>query len=195
MTQGVLFDAGETLATGIDGFELRTEFIGVDEERTLLALFDTLPLAHARWHGQTARRQVHGWSARPDALRAGSAKAPLQALPPSLRGLRRRLAAWATRGDGEFAHVLVSRYTPGAPLGWHRDAPHYEHIAGVSLGAPARMRFRPWPQAVDARVLSFTLPPRSAYLIGGAARWGWQHSIAPVDALRNSITMRTLRGA
>jgi hypothetical protein len=36
--------------------------------------------------------------------------------------------------------------------------------------------------------------PRSIYRIGGAARWGWQHSVAPTAALRFSITFRTLRG-
>ena len=35
--------------------------------------------------------------------------------------------------------------------------------------------------------------PRSAYLLTGTARWGWQHSIAPTPALRYSITFRTRR--
>ena len=37
------------------------------------------------------------------------------------------------------------------------------------------------------------LAPRSAYTIRGVARWGWQHSIAPTDTLRWSITFRTAR--
>jgi len=37
------------------------------------------------------------------------------------------------------------------------------------------------------------LEPRSAYVMGGAARAAWQHSIPAVDALRYSITFRTLR--
>jgi hypothetical protein len=35
--------------------------------------------------------------------------------------------------------------------------------------------------------------PRSAYLLSGPARWEWEHSIPPVDALRYSITFRNLR--
>jgi hypothetical protein len=33
--------------------------------------------------------------------------------------------------------------------------------------------------------------PRSIYLLRGAARWGWQHSVAPTKVLRYSITLRT----
>ena len=34
--------------------------------------------------------------------------------------------------------------------------------------------------------------PRSAYLLSGEARHDWEHSIAPGDQLRFSITLRTL---
>jgi alkylated DNA repair dioxygenase AlkB len=34
--------------------------------------------------------------------------------------------------------------------------------------------------------------PRSAYLLSGPARQDWEHSIAPGDTLRFSITFRTL---
>jgi alkylated DNA repair dioxygenase AlkB len=36
---------------------------------------------------------------------------------------------------------------------------------------------------------------RSAYLLSGKARWSWQHSIPATDALRYSITFRTLKRA
>jgi alkylated DNA repair dioxygenase AlkB len=29
------------------------------------------------------------------------------------------------------------------------------------------------------------------YLLRGPARWAWQHAIAPTEALRYSITLRT----
>jgi DNA oxidative demethylase len=37
------------------------------------------------------------------------------------------------------------------------------------------------------------LPPRSAYLITGEARSGYEHSIAATADLRYSVTFRTLR--
>ncbi len=36
------------------------------------------------------------------------------------------------------------------------------------------------------------LEPRSAYFLEGPVRWEWEHSIPPVNALRNSITFRNL---
>jgi alkylated DNA repair protein (DNA oxidative demethylase) len=46
----------------------------------------------------------------------------------------------------------------------------------------------------DARqVAEVTLEPRSAYVLAGAARFAWQHSIPPTKALRYSITFRTLK--
>ena len=43
------------------------------------------------------------------------------------------------------------------------------------------------------RVYELELEPRSAYVLGGAARSAWQHSIPPTKDLRYSITFRTLR--
>ena len=90
----------------------------------------------------------------------------------------------------------MAEYRPGVPLGWHRDAPDFETVVGVSLGGIARMRFRRYPpvQPKKADVLSLELAPRSAYVLRAEARWGWQHSIAPTPALRYSITFRTRRG-
>jgi alkylated DNA repair dioxygenase AlkB len=95
-----------------------------------------------------------------------------------------------------FVHALVSEYRPGAPLGWHRDVPQFEVIVGVSLGGTCRMRLRPYkPGGRNARqdVISLVLEPRSAYVMRGAARWGWQHCIVATEELRYSITLRTAR--
>jgi alkylated DNA repair dioxygenase AlkB len=48
----------------------------------------------------------------------------------------------------------------------------------------------------DARqVAEITLKPRSAYVLAGAARFTWQHSIPATKALRYSITFRTLKAS
>jgi alkylated DNA repair dioxygenase AlkB len=39
------------------------------------------------------------------------------------------------------------------------------------------------------------LQPRSIYILAGEARTDWEHSIPPLNALRYSITFRTLAGA
>jgi alkylated DNA repair dioxygenase AlkB len=64
-------------------------------------------------------------------------------------------------------------------------------VIGVSLPAPCVFRLRrkagtKWDRA------SFTAEPRSAYLLNDEARWGWEHSITPMDRLRYSVTFRTM---
>ena len=98
--------------------------------------------------------------------------------------------------------ALINEYRPGAPIGWHRDAPQYGIIGGLSLLAPCRMKFRRYvaprdlkPGRTPARKATheIELLPRSAYVIKGPARSQYEHSIPAVDALRYSITFRTLR--
>jgi alkylated DNA repair dioxygenase AlkB len=99
--------------------------------------------------------------------------------------------------------ALINEYRVGAPIGWHRDAPQYGIVAGISLLSGARMKLRPYvsPSALaksPARAPRKTtheinLEPRSAYLITGEARSGYEHSIPPAERHRYSITFRTLR--
>ncbi|HYE39023.1 MAG TPA: alpha-ketoglutarate-dependent dioxygenase AlkB, partial [Ramlibacter sp.] len=109
--------------------------------------------------------------------------------------LRERAAAWAGVDPSAFTQALVAEYRPGTPLGWHRDVPDFEDIVGVSLGNQAVMRLRPYPHEKGRRdgVLKLAVAPRSIYLLRGAARWNWQHSVAPTKALRYSVTLRTAR--
>jgi alkylated DNA repair dioxygenase AlkB len=93
--------------------------------------------------------------------------------------------------------ILVAEYAPGTPLGWHRDVPDFEAIAGVSLGSEAVLRFRPYPPDAAAmrQVVQLEVAPRSIYRLERAARWAWQHCVPPVKAQRWSITFRTPRAA
>ena len=90
--------------------------------------------------------------------------------------------------------LLVTRYPPGAGIGWHRDAPQFGDVSGVSLLTACRMRFRRGrPRAWET--VELTLEPRSAYVLSGPARTQWQHHIPPVTKERWSLTFRTLRHA
>jgi alkylated DNA repair protein (DNA oxidative demethylase) len=86
---------------------------------------------------------------------------------------------------------LLIRYDPGAGIGWHRDRPVFEHVIGVSLGAPATMRFRRRKPGGFDRA-SAGLSPRSIYHLSGEARYQWEHSIAEMTVTRWSITFRSL---
>jgi len=89
-----------------------------------------------------------------------------------------------------LVEVIITEYPAGAPIGWHRDAPQFELIVGVSLAGSCRLRLKP---INGGKISSVILEPGSAYVMRGTARWSYQHSIAPVKELRYSITFRTLR--
>ena len=89
-------------------------------------------------------------------------------------------------------HALLIRYGEGAGLGWHRDRPVFGDVIGISLLAPAPLRFRR-REGAKWRRFTLTAEPRSIYLLRGPARSDWEHSIPPVEARRYSITFRTLR--
>jgi alkylated DNA repair dioxygenase AlkB len=67
----------------------------------------------------------------------------------------------------------------------------FEHIVGISLGAPATMRFRRRKAGGFERA-SALLEPRSMYHLTDDARHEWEHSLAPLPATRWSITFRSL---
>jgi alkylated DNA repair dioxygenase AlkB len=94
----------------------------------------------------------------------------------------------------EVQHALVTEYQPGAAIGWHRDKDVFGDVIGVSLLSPCNFRLRrklgpKWERA------SIVAEPRSVYLLRGAARTDWEHSIPAVDELRYSITFRSMRPA
>lgn len=177
-----------------EGAAYEDDFISRDEEAALLALIAALPLQEARYKDYTARRRVvsYGGVFDYDTMELK----PAGELPVAFHGLRERAARWLGVDATDFVHALVAEYRPGTPLGWHRDVPQFECVVGISLAAPARLRFRPYPPAKAQRggIVSVTLQPRSIYRLTGPARWAWQHSVPPVEALRYSITLRTPRG-
>jgi alkylated DNA repair dioxygenase AlkB len=192
MSQLTLFDSpGSALP---DGLRYQPAFLDPEEEAALIALVAALPLQAARYKSYTARRRVvsYGGSYDYDA----NLLQPAQALIEPLLPLRERVARWAGVAPLALEHVLVAEYRPGTPLGWHRDVPDFQDVVGVSLGGSAVLRFRPYPPVLPKRsdIVSLDLAPRSIYLMRGAARWQWQHSVAPTPSLRYSITFRTKAG-
>ena len=196
MSQGALFDdlpepAPQNLP---EGLAYEPEFLSREEEQALIALIRSLPLEAAKYKEYTARRRVVSFGGNYDY--DANKLLPAQPLIDELHPLRARVARWAGVAPETLHHVLVAEYAPRTPLGWHRDVPDHEEVFGISLGSTAVLRFRPYPPVAPKRadVVKLRAAPRSIYAMRGAARWGWQHSVAPVDELRWSITLRTARG-
>ena len=179
-----------TVAEEPGGLVYIPEFVTEAEETSLVAAVETGRFEEVRMRGQTALRTVLHFGHRYDY--EGWSLVPADPLPPSLAWLRDRAAALAGVDPDELAETLVTRYPPGAGIGWHRDAPLFgPKVVGVSLLASCRLRFqRRGPEL--RRVHEVALARRSAYVLSGAARWSWQHSIPAVPELRYSVTFRSV---
>jgi alkylated DNA repair dioxygenase AlkB len=173
----------------IPGLLYEDALIDAAEERALTERLGGIDLAPFRFHGWLGNRKTQSFGWRYDFEDASFA--PAEPLPDWLDPLRRKAAAFAGIAPDAFVHVLLARYDPGAGIGWHRDRDVFEQVVGVSLATPATLRFRKRTPTGFSRA-RVELAPRSAYLLAGEARHEWEHSIAPGERLRFSITFRTL---
>ncbi|RUX21651.1 alpha-ketoglutarate-dependent dioxygenase AlkB [Mesorhizobium sp. M2A.F.Ca.ET.042.01.1.1] len=188
--QGDLFGAPAVPASLPEGFSYQPELITRDEEHELVRHFRGLPFKPFDFHGHLANRQVVGFGLRYDYERRQVLEAP--PIPDFLLPLRAKVAEFAGVAASEFAQVLINEYRPGAGIGWHRDKPHFELVAGVSLLAPCSFRLRRKSGAAWDRE-TIDVEPRSVYLMAGPSRNEWEHSIPPVAQHRYSVTFRTMR--
>jgi alkylated DNA repair protein (DNA oxidative demethylase) len=182
--QSDLFDR-----SGLRGLAQAEAIVTSNEERALIASIDAVELSPFRFHGWLGKRLTasYGWRYDFDTGSFG----PADPIPSWLLPLRERAASFARLAPPELVQALVIRYDPGAGIGWHRDRPVFDQVIGVSLGAPATMRFRRRKPGGFDRTSAF-LPPRSIYHLTGEARHEWEHSIAETEVPRWSVTFRSL---
>ena len=175
----------------IPGLSYAPDIISREEEAELVARIGALPLSPFRFQGWTGKRLTtsFGWNYDFEIGR------PMEAppVPEWLEPFRDRAATFAGLDPAELVQVLLIRYDPGAGIGWHRDRPIYDHVIGISLGAPATMRFRQRRGDGFARA-SMPLVPRGIYQLSGPSRHDWEHSIVEGHEPRWSITFRSLAG-
>jgi alkylated DNA repair dioxygenase AlkB len=173
-----------------EGFRYQTGVLSKDAEAALVERFKDLPFKEFEFHGFLGKRRIvsYGWKYDYGAqyLR------PVADIPDFLLPAREAGARLAGMNPDAFQQALVTEYTPGAAIGWHKDKPQFGEVIGLSLLSPCTFRFRrktgsSWQRA------SLTVEPRSAYLLQGAARDAWEHSIPGVERLRYSMTFRNFR--
>jgi alkylated DNA repair dioxygenase AlkB len=172
-----------------EGFLYQRDFLRVDEEAGLLRAIAAENFEALDFHGYKALRRTVEFGLEYDFQ---SRKAtPTRAFPDYILPVRERAAAFAGIDPASLVEGMIIEYPPGAPIGWHRDAPQFGTVIGTSLRHQARMRFKPYNK--PGKIISITLEPRSIYVLRSSVRWQWQHSIPAVHDLRYSITFRTLR--
>jgi alkylated DNA repair dioxygenase AlkB len=190
-TQNALFPGWESNPQRLapEGFRYQEDIMSEAEEAALAASLAMLELKPFEFHGHLGNRRVASFGLRYDYSRRSVETA--DRFPSFLAGLRHKVAKFAGRRVDEFEQGGVNEYPPGAGIGWHKDKPQFGVIVGVSLLTPATMRFRRKEENRWVR-MSHRVLPRSIYILEGEARTRWQHSIPPLDALRYSLTFRTL---
>lgn len=179
-------------SSAVEGFFYHHEFITADEQSGLLERIRSLEFQQMKMRGVVAKRRVihYGVNYSFETFKA----TPGPPIPEFLLPLRVHAGRFATVEPGDLAEALITEYSPGAAIGWHRDAYPFDIVVGISLLSPCQFRFRRGKVRAWETV-AVPLPPRSAYVLAGPARSEWEHSIPPVKELRYSITFRTLRRA
>jgi alkylated DNA repair dioxygenase AlkB len=176
-----------------EGFTYTPDFISAEEEKLLIAEVKKIELHNFVFQGYTANRRVasfgYDYSFENGKLTKGDD------IPAGFNFLVKKVGAALAIPDVAFAELLVIEYPPGTVINWHRDAPPFDVIAGISLLSDCTFRLRPQEKFRQKRsaVLSFPVRRRSLYKMEGGSRSDWQHSIMPVKETRYSITLRTLR--
>ena len=173
-----------------EGLVYRPELVPPELEGELLNILEDLRFDPIVIRGQAARRTARHYGLDYDY--EARTPQPGEPVPDWLLPARALAAEFAGVEPGELVEILVQRYPPGATIGWHRDAPAFGTVVGLSLGGASRLRFQRG-KGDARRVFELLLEPRSGYVLAGKARSSWQHSIPPTKEPRYSITFRTLR--
>jgi alkylated DNA repair dioxygenase AlkB len=175
------------------GFVYEENFLTNEEEKNLLNLISTIELHKMIFQGFEAKRKTasFGYDYNFDKRTISKGKP----IPVAFMPLIEKVGHKFSINPKGFSELLLTEYPIGSVINWHRDAPPFETIAGISLIADCTFRLRPHEKARQSRssIISFPVRRRSLYVMKGEARTDWQHSIAPVNEIRFSITLRTLK--
>jgi alkylated DNA repair dioxygenase AlkB len=174
------------------GFQYFPDFLSRAEEDILLEALPSIPLHTFMFQGYEAKRKVasfgYDWNFETRKLSKG------KDIPTVFDPLMQKVSSFLKIPLPDFAEVLLTEYPAGSVINWHRDAPPFDIIVGISLLSDCVFRFRPHDKEKQHRsaVISLPLKRGSLYVMKGEARAEWQHSIMPVKEVRYSVTLRTL---
>src|ERR1022692_652377 len=171
------------------GFSYHDLFLSRDEQISLVKIIQTLPFKHDRFRGQTLKRRSaqFGYAY----LSTGRKVVPSIEFPPFLTAIAEKALPHCPP-VAPFQQCIITHYSNGAGIGWHTDADRFgECIIGVSLGATARMEFR--PRTARGLVAELLVTAGSLYVMTGPARWEYEHRIIGVKDDRYSLTLRQVR--
>lgn len=171
-----------------EGLRYAAEFISPATGQELIARMAALPLQPFQFGQYEGKRRVASFGFQYDyTLRRLQDADPI---PDWLGPVIEQVEAF-DGAETRIRQVLCTEYDTGVGIGWHRDKPHFDQVFGLSLASPCKFRFR---RRIGEKWQRFTLDaqPRSLYMMSGASRQVWEHSIPAVEEPRYSITFRTM---
>jgi alkylated DNA repair dioxygenase AlkB len=171
-----------------EGLRYAAEFISPAAERDLMAGVAALPLQPFQFGQYEGKRRVASFGFRYDHTLKRLQDA--DRIPDWLAALVGQVEAFGGPSI-RIRQVLCTQYDVGAGIGWHRDKPQFDKVFGLSLGSACKFRFRR-PAGKKWQRYTLEAAPRSLYMMSGASRLFWEHSIPGVEAPRTSITFRTM---
>ncbi|SFC39365.1 Alkylated DNA repair dioxygenase AlkB [Parapedobacter composti] len=188
--QGSLFPVERP---GPHGFSYEAGFLSEAEEEGLLETIAHIAVRPLVFQGFEAKRKVKsfGYDYHFDSRTITQGRPISQAFAPLLE----KVSAHLQLPVEDLKELLVTEYPPGSVINWHRDAPPFDVVIGVSLLSDCQFRFRPYAKSEQRRsnIIAVPVMRRSLYVIRGEARSEREHSIAPVQEKRYSLTLRTLK--
>ncbi|HYE55056.1 MAG TPA: alpha-ketoglutarate-dependent dioxygenase AlkB, partial [Chitinophagaceae bacterium] len=144
-----------------EGFSYFPGFLTQQEESELLDHVRKVELHTFKFQGFDAKRKVasfgYDYSFDNRSLTKG------KQIPAVFHSLIERVAEHLSMDPASFAELLVTEYPVGSVINWHRDAPPFDVIAGISLAADCTFRLRPHDKAKQGRnsIISFPVHRRS----------------------------------
>jgi alkylated DNA repair dioxygenase AlkB len=175
------------------GFLYVQDFLKEEDEKHLLDVIRGIELHPMIFQGFEAKRKVASFGFDYSFEKRNLSKG--KEIPSAFDAVIKKVANQMCLPSSAFAELLVTEYPAGSVINWHRDAPPFDRIAGISLQSDCIFKLRPHDKAKQGRssIISLPVKRRSLYIMEGSSRSEWQHSIAPVKEVRYSITLRTLR--
>jgi len=89
-----------------------------------------LPFREFEFHGVTGKRRTVSFGWRYDFNGDGLTKT--EDMPEFLCAIRARAEDFGQLEPGELQQVLITEYTPGAAIWWHKDRSVFVDVVGIS---------------------------------------------------------------
>src|SRR5690349_5755481 len=131
------------------GFSYTDDFLTRDEETKLFREISGIELHNFSFQGFTANRKVASFGYDYSFENGGLTRG--KDIPSTFDFLIEKVGRHLSITPQDFAELLVIEYPVGSVINWHRDAPPFDLIAGISLMSDCTFRLRPQDKSKQNR--------------------------------------------